>query len=268
VRKCILQSLQFADRCILETVKRQHIARLPTLHNRGGLIFVQLARQATTSIGNVVVLMALHTAHGRLTSEALGAFEEAARDLDVEGSGWTAAETHAALEASLAAHVHELTQRKVPDVDISAPVAHVQQGSSSRLYFIVHAACHLLSTNLGADGRTQALGCSLCGGMRHRSSSSGISHRCRSLQVAAVLKEAEARLAEAVTGAAVALLDSAPADFWPRAQRLHQTAVAAANEVLHATALGRSSVYLRAQTCASRCAADTPVSDCEPRPLR
>jgi hypothetical protein len=99
-------------------------------------------------------------AAARLTSEALGAFEEAARDLDVEGSGWTAAETHAALEDSLAAHVHELTQRKV----------------------------------------------------------------------AAVLREAEARLAEAVTGAAVALLDSAPPDFWPRAQRLHQTAVAAADE--------------------------------------
>ena len=49
-----------------------------------------------------------------------------------------------------------------------------------------------------------------------------------------MLKEAEARLAEAVTGAAVALLDSAPADFWPRAQRLHHTAVAAADEVLRA----------------------------------
>lgn len=46
-----------------------------------------------------------------------------------------------------------------------------------------------------------------------------------------MLKHAEARLAEAVTGAAVALLDSAPTDFWLRAQRLHQTAVAAADEV-------------------------------------
>ena len=61
---------------------------------------------------------------------------------------------------------------------------------------------------------------------------------CHALQVTAVLKEAEARLAEAVTGAAVALLDSAPADFWPRAQRLHQTAVAAADEVLHTFGLG------------------------------
>ena len=68
--------------------------------------------------------------------------------------------------------------------------------------------------------------------------SDGLDPQCISLQVAAVLKEAEARLAEAVTGAAVALLDSAPADFWPRAQRLHQTAVAAADEVLHALGLG------------------------------
>jgi hypothetical protein len=60
----------------------------------------------------------------------------------------------------------------------------------------------------------------------------------RLLQVAAALKQAEARLAEAVTGAAVALLDSAPADFWQRAQRLQQAAVAAADEVLLALALG------------------------------
>jgi hypothetical protein len=54
-----------------------------------------------------------------LRTEALEAFEEAARDLDVEGSGWTAAEAQAALEDSMAAHVHELTQRKVEEV--SAP---------------------------------------------------------------------------------------------------------------------------------------------------
>ncbi len=51
------------------------------------------------------------------------------------------------------------------------------------------------------------------------------------MQVSTVLKETEARLSESITGAAVALLDSAPPDFWPRAARLHATAVAAADEV-------------------------------------
>lgn len=45
------------------------------------------------------------------------AFEEAARDLEVEGSGWTAAEAHAALEDDIAAHVRELEQRKVTCLD-------------------------------------------------------------------------------------------------------------------------------------------------------
>ena len=56
--------------------------------------------------------------------------------------------------------------------------------------------------------------------------------RMRGAQVAEVTQQAEARLSEGVTGAAVALLDSAPPDFWPRAQRLHATAVQAADEVL------------------------------------
>jgi len=50
-------------------------------------------------------------------------------------------------------------------------------------------------------------------------------------QVGDVTKQAEARLSEGVTGAAIALLDSAPPDLWPRAQSLHSSAVASANEV-------------------------------------
>lgn len=41
------------------------------------------------------------------------AFEEAAHDLDVDGSGWTAAEAHSALEDDIAAHVRALEQHKV-----------------------------------------------------------------------------------------------------------------------------------------------------------
>ena len=42
------------------------------------------------------------------------AFQEAARDLEVEGSGWTAAEAQAQLENDIAAHVRHLEQQKVP----------------------------------------------------------------------------------------------------------------------------------------------------------
>lgn len=41
------------------------------------------------------------------------AFEEAARDLDVEGSGWTSADAHLQLEDEIAAHVRALEQQKV-----------------------------------------------------------------------------------------------------------------------------------------------------------
>lgn len=41
------------------------------------------------------------------------AFEEAARDLEVDGSGWTAADAHTALEDDIAAHVRKLEQQKV-----------------------------------------------------------------------------------------------------------------------------------------------------------
>ncbi len=51
---------------------------------------------------------------GRLGIEAVEAFEEAARDLEVGGSGWTAADAHASLEDQIAAHVRQLEQQKVP----------------------------------------------------------------------------------------------------------------------------------------------------------
>lgn len=44
-------------------------------------------------------------------------------------------------------------------------------------------------------------------------------------------KQVEGRLSESVTGAAIALLDSAPPDLWLRAANLHASAVASANEV-------------------------------------
>ena len=52
--------------------------------------------------------------NGRLGIEAVAAFEEAARDLEVGGSGWTAAEAHASLEDQITAHVRQLEQHKVP----------------------------------------------------------------------------------------------------------------------------------------------------------
>ena len=57
-------------------------------------------------------------------------------------------------------------------------------------------------------------------------------------QIAEVLRHTEARLGESITGAAVALLDSAPPDLWPRAQRLCSSAVEAADEAATAGLAG------------------------------
>ena len=38
-------------------------------------------------------------------------------------------------------------------------------------------------------------------------------------------KAAEKRLSEAISGPAISLLDSAPADLWPRLERLYQAAL-------------------------------------------
>lgn len=60
----------------------------------------------------------------RLGIEAVEAFEEAVRDLEVEGSGWTAAEAHSQLEDDIAVHVRQLEQAKVPHGSLrSAPAA-------------------------------------------------------------------------------------------------------------------------------------------------
>mmetsp|Transcript_3599 Transcript_3599/g.10456 ORF Transcript_3599/g.10456 Transcript_3599/m.10456 type:complete len:858 (-) Transcript_3599:898-3471(-) len=90
--------------------------------------------------------------------EAVEAFEEAVRDLEVEGSGWTAAEAHSQLEDDIAVHVRQLEQAKV----------------------------------------------------------------------AAVTSAEEAQLRETVTGQVVPLLDGAPPNLWPRLQRVHADASAAA----------------------------------------
>ena len=66
------------------------------------------------------------------------------------------------------------------------------------------------------------------------------------LQVAAVTSAAEAQLREAMTGAGMSLLDSAPPDLWPRLHRLHAAASATTTESAFS--------QLKARAAAASCA--------------
>ena len=79
---------------------------------------------------------------GRLGIEAVEAFEEAARDLEVEGSGWTAAEAHGRLEDDIAAHVRQLEHKKVRAAN--APVGARSSLSCITLFPMVTENCTFL----------------------------------------------------------------------------------------------------------------------------
>ncbi len=63
-------------------------------------------------------------------------------------------------------------------------------------------------------------------------------------------KAAEKRLSEAISGPAISLLDSAPADLWPRLERLYQSALKQAQSATDAGLLTSSQVaYLSNSVC-------------------
>lgn len=178
----------------------------------------------------------------RAKTEVLQHFEAGLREADVPGTGWATAAEAAAAEADVDALIADAMQRRARAQSVSlclTRAAPLQCAGALELSGMLA----LLAPEVGAvDGhlaRARVQPSSRPGGRA---------------QVAEVTASAEKALTRALTGPAIALLESCPDDLWPRLARLLAAALRSALQVAspaeeHACASVLASGTGRVQAC-------------------